>query len=182
MNSNTTEHASPALEPGRVENFRQGIRDISDSAEALLQGLRSQGAEHALLGGQLTGLLKNLRQQRTYSMDLAMGVAACSQFDIYIRALGNLRATVAQWLAVHAASPRRIEGEATDFEMQCFSTLGAGLMWLESLSVGSVRDSLISDTQTMALTFGSQQAQGEDITDQVQHDWNQYNDLQEASA
>ncbi|TAG28217.1 MAG: hypothetical protein EAZ37_02610 [Burkholderiales bacterium] len=182
MNSNTTEAAQPVFEPGRAEKFRQGIREISESAEALLTGLRQRGAPHALLGGQLAGLLKHLRQQRTYSMDLAMGLALSSQFDAYIKALGNLRATVAQWLTVHAVNPRSIEVEATDFEMQCFSTLGAGLMWLESLNPGSIRDSMVTDSQMLSLMFGVQNAQAEDITDQVQHDWNEYNEMAEATA
>jgi hypothetical protein len=183
MNSNTTDTAQPTFfEAGRAEKFRQGIREISESAEALLNGLRQRGATHALLGGQLAGLLKHLRQQRTYSMDLAMGMALSSQFDAYIKALGSLRATVAQWLTVHAVNPRSIEVEATDFEMQCFSTLGAGLMWLESMSNGAVRDSLMTDTQMTSLMFGGQDAQGEDITDQVQHDWNEYNELEAVAA
>jgi hypothetical protein len=182
MNSNQTENAAPVLEPGRVDKFKQGIRETSESAEELLAGLRRQGAAHALLGSQLAGLLKNLRQQRTYSMDLAMGVTVSSQFDAYIKALGNLRATVAQWLTVHAVNPYSIEVEATDFEMQCLRTLGAGLTWLESLGTGGTRDSFISDTEVMTSVFGMESAHGEDITDQVQHDWNEYNEPAEATA
>jgi hypothetical protein len=44
-------------------------------------------------------------------------------------------------VTIHAAKPHAIEVEATDFEMQCFSTLGAD------------------------------KAQGEDITDQVEQMW-----------
>jgi hypothetical protein len=164
------------LSPGsvRAERFRAGIRAISQSAETLLGGLRQKGGRHTMLGLQLTGLLKDLRQQRTYSMDLAMGQAANAQFDTYISALGHLRGTVAHWLTVHASNPHAIEVEATDFEMQCFSTLGAGVMWLDSLHHGTERDSLLSDEQMLSFVFGAEKAHGEDITDQVQHMWDRY--------
>jgi hypothetical protein len=159
-----------AMERDRAERFRQGNRAISQSAEILLKGLRQKGARHSVLGLQLAGLLKDLRQQRTYSMDLAMGLPANEQFDTYIAALGALRGMVAQWLTIHAVNPQAIEVEATDFEMQCFSTLGAGVMWLDSLTNGEVRDSLLSDEQMLSFVFGAEKAQGEDITDQV-HQW-----------
>jgi hypothetical protein len=158
----------------KSEKFRQGIRTIGQSAEALLVGLRHQGAQHPLLGMQLAGLLKDLRQQRTFSMDLAMGVASNPQFDAYISALGHLRGTVAQWLTIHAVNPHAIEVEATDFEMQCFSTLGAGVMWLDSLSPNAERDSLLTDEQMLSFVFGAEKAQGEDITDQVEQMWNRF--------
>jgi hypothetical protein len=163
-----------AFEKARAERFREGIRAISQSAEILLSGLRQKGARHSMLGLQLAGLLKDLRQQRSYSMDLAMGLPANAQFDSFISALGHLRGIVAQWLTVHAANPHAIEVEATDFEMQCFSTLGAGVMWLDSLHNDSVQNSQLSDEQMLFDVFGAQQAQGEDITDQVQHNWNQF--------
>lgn len=169
-----TAHAAITTGQDKAERFRHGIRAISQSAEILLSGLRQKGARHSVLGLQLAGLLKDLRQQRTYSMDLAMGLPANAQFDAYIAALGALRGTVAQWLTIHAANPQAIEVEATDFEMQCFSTLGAGVMWLDSLTNGEVRDSLLSDEQMLSFVFGAQQAQGEDITDQVHHAWNQF--------
>jgi hypothetical protein len=158
----------------RSEKFRQGIRAISQSAEALLLGLRQQGAKHPLLGMQLAGLLKDLRQQRSFSMDLAMGLASNPQFDTYISALGHLRGTVAQWLTIHAVNPQAIEVEATDFEMQCFSTLGAGVMWLDSLSPNSERDSLLTDEQMLSFVFGAEKAQGEDLTEQVEQMWNRF--------
>jgi hypothetical protein len=172
-NSITTESVDSAA-TGKAERFRQGIRAIGQSAEALLSGLRQQGARHATLGLQLAGLLKDLRQQRTYSMDLAMGLPVNEQFDAYISALGRLRGTVAQWLTIHASNPHAIEVEATDFEMQCFSTLGAGVMWLDSLSHDLGSDSLLSDEQMLSCVFGEEKAQGEDITDQVHHIWNQF--------
>jgi hypothetical protein len=168
----TTEHG--AAEQDKAGRFRHGIRAISQSAEALLSGLRQQGARHAMLGLQLAGLLKDLRQQRSYSMDLAMGLPANEQFDAYISALGHLRGTVAQWLTIHAANPHAIEVEATDFEMQCFSTLGAGVMWLDSLHNDAEPSSQLSDEQMLFDVFGAQQAQGEDITDQVQRNWNEF--------
>jgi hypothetical protein len=166
-----------AARPGsedRAEKFRQGIRAISQSAESLLTCLREKGVRNELLGLQLAGLLKDLRQQRSYAMDLAMGLPANAQFDAFISALGHLRGTVAQWLTVHAANPHAIEVQATEFEMQCFSTLGAGVMWLDSLSSGDVRDSLLTDEQMLSFVFGADQAQGEDITDQVQQMWNTF--------
>lgn len=177
MHNIVTTSAITAAQADKAENFRHGIRAISQSAESLLGGLRLKGSRHATLGLQLAGLLKDLRLQRTYSMDLAMSLPASEQFDAYITALGHLRGTVAQWLTVHAANPHAIEVEATDFEMQCFSTLGAGVMWLDSLQqgndAGAVRDSLLSDEQMLSFVFGAEKAQGEDITDQV-HQWDRF--------
>jgi hypothetical protein len=169
-----TTDAPLAFELSKSKRFREGIRAIGQSAEALLSGLRQRGARHSLLGMQLAGLLKDLRQQRSYSMDLAMGLPANAQFDTFISALGHLRGIVAQWLTVHASNPHSIEVEATDFEMQCFSTLGAGVMWLDSLHNDAEPSSQLSDEQMLFDVFGAQQAQGEDITDQVQHNWNQF--------
>jgi hypothetical protein len=163
-----------AHQQDKTERFRQGIRAISQSAENVLTGLRTHGAKHSLLGMQLAGLLKDLRQQRSYSMDLAMGQAPNTQFDAYISALGHLRGTVAQWLTIHAANPHAIEVEATDFEMQCFSTLGAGVMWLDSLSNDAVRDSLLTDEQMLSFVFGAEKAPGEDLTDQADHMWSRF--------
>ncbi len=154
-----------------AERFRGGIRAISQSAEKLLMSIRLQGARHPTLGLQLAGLLKDLRQQRTYSMDLAMGKPPNAQFDAYIHALGQLRGTIAQWLTIHAANPQAIDVEATDFEMQCFGTLGAGVMWLGSLSHGAARDSLLSDEHMLSFVFGAQKADGEDMTDQIDQMW-----------
>jgi hypothetical protein len=164
--------AEPATE--KAERFRLGIRAISQSAETLLIGLRRYGAQYPLLGMQLAGLLKDLRQQRTHSMNLAMGLPSNAQFEAYISALGHLRGTVAQWLTVHAVNPMAIEVEATDFEMQCFSTLGAGVMWLDSLNSSSEKDSLLTDEQMLSFVFGNQKAQGEDLTDQVEQMWKRF--------
>ncbi len=155
----TTSHLAVSLD--KTERFRQGIRAISQSAEALLGGIRERGAGHSLVGMQLAGLLKDLRQQRSYSMDLAMGMPVNNeQFDIYIHALGHLRGIVAHWLTAHAANPKTMEVEATEFEMQCFSTLGAGVMWLDSLRDGAQPDALLADEQMLAFIFGAHKEQG----------------------
>jgi hypothetical protein len=174
MSEVTRAQAPDAEGDEKVQRFRQGIRAISQSAEQLLLGLRQQGARHPLLGLQLAGMLKDLRQQRSFSMDLAMGLPTNPQFDAYISALGHLRGTVAQWLTVHAANPHAIEVEATDFEMQCFSTLGAGVMWLDSLHARQDHDSLLSDEQMLSFVFGAEKAQGEDITQEVELLWSRY--------
>jgi DNA-binding TFAR19-related protein (PDSD5 family) len=182
MEKHTTNESTAEVEKTRIDNFRLGIRAISQTAEQLLADLRRQDSNHPMLGRQLAALLKDLRQQRTYSMDLAMNRPANKQFDSYIRSLGGLRATVAQWLTIHAVNPRAIEMEATDFEMQCFSTLGSGVMWLESLARSGEFESSITDEQMLSLVFGSQKAQGEDITDQVQYDWSDDANRLEVSA
>jgi hypothetical protein len=174
MNNIITTETRGLVSQDKAERFRHGIRGISGSVEILLSGLRQKGARHTVLGLQLAGLLKDLRQQRMYTMDLVMGLPVSEPFNNFISALGALRGTVAQWLTIHASNPRAIEMEATDFEMQCFSTLGAGVVWLDSLQNGIPRDSLLSDEQMLSSLFGETQAQGEDITDQVHHMWNQF--------
>lgn len=174
MNEIITTEIQDSMKGQKTERFQQGIRAISQSAENLLIGLRQQGARHPLLGLQLAGLLKDLRQQRSFSMDLAMGLPSNGQFDTYISALGHLRGTIAQWLTIHAANPHAIEVEATDFEMQCFSTLGAGVMWLHSLNGDTGHGSLLSDEQMLSFVFGAERAQGEDITDKVEQMWSRF--------
>ncbi|MFM7330875.1 MAG: hypothetical protein ACKO1L_04305 [Brachymonas sp.] len=171
--NDSIEKTNPALS-AKAEKFRQGIRAISQSAEAVLHGLRTEGAVNRQLDLQLAGLLKDLRQQRTYSMDLAMGLPPNPQFDAYINSLGMLRGMVAQWLTIYAANPHAIEVEATDFEMQCFSTLGAGVVWLDGLHSDAQRDSLLSDEQMLSFVFGAEQAQGEDITEQIEQLWSKF--------
>jgi hypothetical protein len=172
MNASAVHEMNAVARADKTERFRLGIRAISLSAEQLLTSLRAKGAKNSLLGLNLAGLLKDFRQQRTYSMDLAMSLPPSVQFDTYITALGHLRGTVAHWLTIHASNPNGIEVEATEFEMQCFSTLGAGVMWLNSLSQSGETDSLLSDEQMLSFVFGSEEAQGEDITDQVVSKWN----------
>jgi hypothetical protein len=167
------EKPSPA-HSDKAEKFRQGIRAISQSAEAVLHGLRTEGGVYRQLGMQLAGLLKDLRQQRTFSMDLAMGLPPNPQFDAYINALGMLRGMVAQWLTIYAANPHAIEVEATDFEMQCFSTLGAGVVWLDGLHGDAQRDSLLTDEQMLKFVFGTEKAPGEDITMQAEQLWSKF--------
>ena len=161
-------------ELSKAERFREGIRAISQLAEDLLGSLRQHGGRHETLGLQLTQLLKHLRHQRSYSLDLAMGQPAKEQFETYIAALGTLRGIVGRWLTMHAVNPQAIAFETTDFEMQCFSTLGAGVMWLDSMSHGAEQNSLLTDEQMLSFVFGAEKAQGEDITDQVHHMWHQF--------
>jgi hypothetical protein len=174
MHAMTATEQSCARQQERSERFRQGIRAISQSAEQLLRTLRGADPRSPALGILLAGLLKDLRQQRACSLDLAMGLPANAQFDAFITSMSTLRGTVAHWLTIHAAQPHTLQVEATDFEMQCFSTLGAGVMWLDSLQHGAERDSLISDEHLFNSLFGDQRAQAEDITDDVQQDWGEF--------
>ena len=184
MDQTTTSNATFFLDPVKVTRFRQGIRAVGQSADALLGCLQRKGAHHNMLGSQLAQLLKDLRQQRMLSMDLAAAMPANPQFDAYIAALSSLRSTVAHWFTLQAADPTLMETEKIDFEMQCFGTLGAGVMWLDSLQQDAMTSQAIDmhGSQMHSSVFGDSQAQGEDITDQVQHLWNDEAEAQHAVA
>lgn len=166
------------VDPQKIQVFRNGIRAISHAAEVLLSNLRLKTSTHSQLGLQLAGLLKDLRQQRMVALDLAIGQRDSSQFDAFIEALAELRSTVAYWLTTHAANPRLIEAYATDFEMKCFSTLGSGVMWMDSLQAGNMYSSTdsraIPHQHLDAAALQDEQAHGEDITDLVQPMWDEY--------
>ncbi len=158
----------------KADSFRLGIRALSETAEALLRLLRQQQPDAPVLSSVLMQMLKELRQQRALALDLALVSSAGFQADEFVQSLATLRAKVAQWFTIQASQTKFLAIEATEFEMQCFGTLGAGVVWLDSINNDAVRDSLISDEKMLSLLFNTQSAQAEDITEQVHQEWGDY--------
>jgi hypothetical protein len=150
---------------------RSGIRALAQSAEGVLDLIRNGGradftpsAFNNSLGAHLAGMLKELRQQRSAAMDLSLRHARKNAqgnpaFDAYLQALGDMRSTIGLWLTIQAANPETLEVEAADFEGQCFSALGAGILWLDSLAQdegGQAEEGLSQERVLMEVFAASQ--------------------------
>ena len=116
--------------------FKSTMQDLGQSIVNLIKLLNqpAQQVSATALGLALTNLLKHIRAHR--SAVLALGARA-QEIKIqvkYLQALLDLRATIAQWLTVHAAQPKLIYVEMSDFESQSWSTLGMGMVLFEGIS------------------------------------------------
>lgn len=107
---------------------------LSEAVESILKllSLPASQVTASALGSRLALLLSSLRAHRAYAIQLGALVDDPQDLVAYMEGLSNLRATVAQWLTIHAAQPRMIYVEVKDFEAQCWSTLGMGMVLLDN--------------------------------------------------
>jgi hypothetical protein len=157
----------------KIMHFRMGIRNVAASTDNLLKALRAHKTH--TLGLRLATLLKDLRQQRSYCLDITSGPASSMQRQAFLDALSALRARAGLWLTLHASSPELLHDEAHEFEMQSYSALGHGILWADSLRpAGGTHGnthSHESDEQMLSSFFNSQPSSAEDITDQAFTGW-----------
>lgn len=123
------------------EQFQATMQSLSESVIELIKllNLPASHVSASALGTALANLLKQIRTH--HGAVLALGTRAQDiKIQVkYLQALLDLRATVAQWLTVHAAKPQLIYVEMGDFESQCWSTLGMGMVLFESISTQGSR-------------------------------------------
>jgi hypothetical protein len=116
--------------------FKSTMQDLSNSVVDLIQLLNqpAQQVSAIALGTRLATLLKHIRTHHRAVLALGARTQDTKTQVKYLQALLDLRATVAQWLTVHAAQPKLIFVEMNDFESQSWSTLGMGMVLFEGIS------------------------------------------------
>jgi hypothetical protein len=115
-------------------NFKAGMRDLSEAVVSIvnLLSLPAEQVSASALGSRLARLLNSLRAHRSQAILLGSLVDDPIELVAYLEGLGHLRATVGQWLTIHAAQPNLVYMEVKDFEAQCWSTLGIGMVLLDN--------------------------------------------------
>jgi hypothetical protein len=115
-------------------NFKAGMRELSEAVVSIvnLLSLPAEQVSASALGSRLARLLNCLRAHRSQAILLGLMVDDPLDLVAYLEGLGNLRATVGQWLTIHAAQPGLVFVEVKDFEAQCWSTLGIGMVLLDN--------------------------------------------------
>jgi hypothetical protein len=107
-------------------------------------------------------LLTYVRHHRSHAIAIGSVAEDPKELARYLNGLAKLRATVAQWLTIHAAQPRLIYVEISDFETQSWTTLALGMVLLdgvrsEKLSINGALPSRFhawwGDTSNRALGF-----------------------------
>ncbi len=128
--SKQADSAHAALE----QQFKSSMTHLSEAVVSIVKllSLPASQVTASALGSRLALLLSSLRAHRAHAMALGALVEDSHDVVAYIEGLGNLRATVGHWLTIHAAQPRMIYVEVKDFEAQCWSTLGMGMVLLDS--------------------------------------------------
>lgn len=121
--------------------FTSTIQTLSYSVVKLINLLNqpAKNVSASALGVALADLLRQIRAHRNSVVGLAPGTQDIKIQAKYLQALLDLRASVAQWLTVHAAQPQLVYVEVSDFESQCWSTLGMGMLLYESFSTQGAR-------------------------------------------
>ena len=121
--------------------FTSTMQSLGSSIVSLIQllNLPASQVSASALGTCLANLLKQIRAHHTAVLALGGRTQDIKTQVKYLQALLDLRATVAQWLTVHAAQPKLVFVEMSDFESQCWSTLGMGMVLFESVSTQGSR-------------------------------------------
>jgi hypothetical protein len=121
--------------------FKSTMQGLGSCVVSLIQllNLPANQVSASALGTGLANLLKQIRAHHSAVLALGARTQDVKAQVKYLQALLDLRATVAQWLTVHAAQPQLIFVEVNDFESQCWSTLGMGMVLFESISVQGSR-------------------------------------------
>ncbi len=117
------------------KEFKASMQALSTVVVSIVQ-LLSQPPEKiaaSSLGSRLAQLLTCLRQHRGHAVALAPCMSSPGLLVQYLDNLRQLRGSVAQWLTIHAAQPKLIYVELADFEAQCWSTLGMGVVLMDDL-------------------------------------------------
>lgn len=124
-------HAPSASE--QETDFKASMQQLSTAVVSIVQ-LLSQSPEKvtaSALGTRLAILLTCIRHHRNHAVALGPILDEPGALVTYLDKLRQLRGSVAQWLTIHAAQPQLIYVELTDFEAQCWSTLGLGVVLLD---------------------------------------------------
>lgn len=124
-------HAHSASE--QEKDFKASMQRLSTAVVSIVQLLSQppRDVSASALGTRLAILLTCIRMHRNHAVALGPVMSEPGDLVVYLDKLRQLRGSVAQWLTIHAAQPKLIYVELTDFEAQCWSTLGMGVVLLD---------------------------------------------------
>jgi hypothetical protein len=115
------------------KQFKSSMHDLSSAVVNIVQLLSqpAQSVTPSSLGVRLAHLLTSVRVHRAHAVALGDRITEPGALAKYLDGLRQLRGSVAHWLTIHAAQPKLIYVELADFEAQCWSTLGMGVVLLD---------------------------------------------------
>jgi hypothetical protein len=130
--SDHTKHAPASVQ---AQQFKASLEALSNAAVSIVDLLNQPAPQitPSGLGSRLAIFLNSLRMHHSHT--LAVGALARVDPDElvkYLFELRQLRGSIARWLTIHAAQPSLIFVEITDFEAQCWTAMGMGVVLLES--------------------------------------------------
>jgi hypothetical protein len=119
----------------KEQNFKASLQELSNTTAKIIHLLKLPASEitPSALGVRLALFLNHLRQHHTHAV--AMGALAGvdpSELVKYLQEMRQLRGFVARWLTIHAAQPQLIFVEISDFESQCWTAMGTGVLLLDN--------------------------------------------------
>jgi hypothetical protein len=126
----------PAFASSELEdNFKGSMHALSSAVVSIvtLLNLPATHVSPTALGLRLTEFLGHLRTHRNHAAALGAKLEDPKDLVQYLHGLAQLRATVAHWHTVHAARPKLIFVSIEEFEAQCWSTLGIGMVVLDAI-------------------------------------------------
>jgi hypothetical protein len=119
-----------------AQQFKHSLQKLSEATVSIvtLLALPAQEVTPSALGSRLALFLNALRMHHTHALAIgALQDVDAGQLVEYLHELRQLRGSIARWLTIHAAQPRLIFVEIADFEAQCWSVMGMGVVLLDSI-------------------------------------------------
>ncbi len=115
--------------------FKESLQQLGNAIVSIVKllSLPPEQVSASALGSRLALLLTCVRKHRSHVLVITPQVEDLSELMEYLQGLGKLRATVAQWLTIHAAQPRLIHVNIADFEKQSWTTLALGMVLLDGV-------------------------------------------------
>jgi hypothetical protein len=130
--SHRAKHAPTSVQ---AQQFKASLEVLSNAATSIVKLLNQPAAEitPSALGSRLAQFLNSLRLHHSHTVAIgALGGVDPGELVKYLSDLRQLRGSIARWLTIHAAQPRLIFVEIADFESQCWTTMGMGVVLLGS--------------------------------------------------
>jgi hypothetical protein len=129
--------AKQSTQPIQAQRFKLSLQTLSEATSSIvhLLNLPAEEVTPSSLGTRLALFLNSLRMHHTQAVAIgALPDVDPAQLVEYLIELRQLRGSIARWLTIHAAQPRLIFVEVADFESQCWTVIGMGMVLLEGVN------------------------------------------------
>jgi hypothetical protein len=130
--SHRAKHAPTSVQ---AQQFKASLEALSNAAVSIVKFLNQPAPEitPSGLGSRLALFLNSLRMHHSHTVAMgALGGVDPGELVKYLAELRQLRGSIARWLTIHAAQPKLIFVEIADFEAQCWTAMGMGVVLLDS--------------------------------------------------
>jgi hypothetical protein len=133
--------AKQSTQPIQAQRFKESLKALSDATSSIVRLLNSpaQDITPSALGTRLALFLNCLRMHHTQVIAIgALPDIDPPQLVEYLVELRQLRGSIARWLTIHAAQPSLIFVEIADFESQCWTVIGMGMVLIEGVNAEGI--------------------------------------------